>query len=178
MLISCNFVIKDQEKTIITLEIWTMRSISESAISEIHFATLTYISSSLLCNRKVNARLDIYHQISSSLKPLCLGTLLMIMMTTSMHYILKKYIYSSFFFFFNTFKNCPSLQIFSLSRQFFTSLQGAESSVEKEHLWLFSASVSVPFISVPIMCFPITNLFKGENCIKMSSQLNQQNIWK
>lgn len=99
MLISCNFVIKDQEKTIITLEIWTMRSISESAISEIHFATLTYISSSLLCNRKVIARLDIYHQISSSLKPLCLGTLLMIMMTTSMHYILKKYIYSSFFFF-------------------------------------------------------------------------------
>lgn len=99
MLISCNFVIKDQEKTIITLEIWTMRSISESAISEIHFATLTYISSSLLCNRKVNARLDIYHQISSSLKPLCLGTLLMIMMTTSMHYILKIYIYSSFFFF-------------------------------------------------------------------------------
>lgn len=114
MLISCNFVIKDQEKTIITLEIWTMRSISESAISEIHFATLTYISSSLLCNRKVIARLDIYHQISSSLKPLCLGTLLMIMMTTSMHYILNIYIYSSFFFF-NTFKNCPSLQIFSLS---------------------------------------------------------------
>lgn len=64
----------------ITLEIWTMRSTSESAISEIHFATSVYISSLPLWKQKVNACLDVQFQVSSSLKLVSPGTSLTIMM--------------------------------------------------------------------------------------------------